>query len=133
GLRSQGHDLIADALQAAIPIAERRPHMPLSVGQQRLWFLSRIDGASAAYHLSGAQRLRGMLDIAALTRALQQIVARHEALRTRFVVVDGVPMQHVVDEDTLDLRVHDLRGVADRDAVCSAQQTAWFAQPFDLA
>ena len=56
--------------------------LPLSFAQQRLWFLEQLEGASAAYHIPVRLRLKGALDREALTRALERIVARHEALRT---------------------------------------------------
>src|SRR4051794_35963305 len=62
---------------------------PLSFAQQRIWFLSQMDEASAAYHLSGNLRLQGDLDVPALARALDRIFTRHDALRTRFVEVEG--------------------------------------------
>src|SRR5438876_2443076 len=61
---------------------------PLSFAQQRLWFLDRFEGGSAAYHMAGAVRLCGELNRDALERAINEIVARHESLRTRFVEVD---------------------------------------------
>ncbi|MFL2416873.1 amino acid adenylation domain-containing protein, partial [Xanthomonas protegens] len=118
--------------QAAILPAPRLASMPLSQAQQRLWFLSQIDGASAAYHLSGAQRLRGTLDLDALAHALDQVVARHDVLRTRFVLIDGQPMQQVAAHAAADLRVHDLRDHDDIEAAHSALNEALFAQAFDL-
>ncbi|MGO1073868.1 amino acid adenylation domain-containing protein, partial [Lysobacter sp. CA199] len=117
---------------SGIATVARQAFMPLSQAQQRLWFLSQIDGASAAYHLSGAQRLRGTLDLAALAHALDEVVARHEVLRTRFVLVDGQPMQQIAAQAAPDLRVHDLRGREDREAAVAALDEALFAQPFDL-
>ncbi|WP_169734039.1 non-ribosomal peptide synthetase [Zymobacter palmae] len=70
--------------------------IPLSLAQQRLWFLSRMDdAASASYVIAGGLRLRGTLNTAALTRALDGIVARHESLRTHMATVDGEPQQIV--------------------------------------
>ena len=82
----------------AIPVARRDERLPLSLAQQRLWFLARMDEqASQAYHISAAVRLDGELDERALRQALAAIVARHESLRTRFVVgEDGQPYQ-VID------------------------------------
>ena len=79
-----------------IPTVDRQGLLPLSLAQQRLWFLSQWEEASKAYHLSGHLRLIGKLDRSALERALDQVVRRHEALRTRFVQVDGEPRQ-VID------------------------------------
>ncbi|WP_214321297.1 non-ribosomal peptide synthetase [Nonomuraea sediminis] len=63
----------------------------ISYGQERLWFLHRLDPADPAYRVAVVRRLRGPLDVPALTRALGDVVARHEQLRTRFPDVDGLP------------------------------------------
>jgi hypothetical protein len=83
-----------------VPIvhADRSGRLPLSFSQQRLWFLTQLDEqASHAYHIHGGVRLKGDLNRAALRRALDRIVWRHEALRTRFVSEQGIPVQ-VIDE-----------------------------------
>jgi amino acid adenylation domain-containing protein len=73
-----------------IPKADRSQPLPLSFAQQRLWFLGQLDpAASLAYHLSAALRLTGSLNHHALTTALDNLVARHESLRTRFVTDVG--------------------------------------------
>ncbi|MEQ1514405.1 MAG: amino acid adenylation domain-containing protein [Lysobacteraceae bacterium] len=123
----------ADASQlSAIAVVEREAHMPLSLAQQRLWVLTQIDGASAAYHMGGALKLEGALDRPALERAFQYIVDRHEALRTRFVLVDGQPMQAIMAEARIAPTLHDLRGQANRDIVCRELNDAFMAKPFDL-
>ncbi|HEX8905808.1 MAG TPA: condensation domain-containing protein, partial [Longimicrobiaceae bacterium] len=96
----------------AIEPVERGADLPLSFAQQRLWFIERLEGAGAAYHIPMRQRLRGELDLAALRRALDRIVARHEALRTTFARVNGEPEQRIapVEESAFALREHDLGG-----------------------
>src|SRR5262245_100170 len=77
-----------------IPKERRSGALALSYAQERLWVIAQMDArASAAYHIHGALRLRGRLNEAALVRALDRIVQRHEALRTRFVSVEGEPRQ----------------------------------------
>ncbi|MEQ1539220.1 MAG: amino acid adenylation domain-containing protein [Sphingorhabdus sp.] len=123
----------ADASQlSAIAVVERETFMPLSLAQQRLWVLTQIDGASAAYHMGGALKLEGALDRDALHRALQRIVDRHEALRTQFVLVDGQPMQAIMAEARIVPSIHDLRDRVDREAACRSFSDAFMTTPFDL-
>ncbi|MGC5011550.1 amino acid adenylation domain-containing protein [Streptosporangium sp. DT93] len=77
------------------PPIEPRPEgtvPPLSYGQERLWFLNRLDPDDASYNMCVVRRLRGPLDRGALAGALAGTVARHESLRTRFPEVDGAPV-----------------------------------------
>ncbi|MEV0453123.1 amino acid adenylation domain-containing protein [Streptomyces sp. NPDC050600] len=76
-----------------IPAAPRTAALPLSHQQEGLWFLHQLDPASPVYNVPLALRLRGHLDPDRLADALGRLVARHESLRTRFVAVDGVPVQ----------------------------------------
>ena len=72
--------------------------LPLSFGQEQLWFMDRFAPGLPTYNIAYELRLRGVLDAGALRRALDALVARHEALRTRLVpAADGRPYQ-VVDE-----------------------------------
>ncbi|MCP4663626.1 MAG: AMP-binding protein, partial [bacterium] len=80
------------ALPPLRPLPRDR-ELPLSFAQQRLWFLDQLDPGSSAYVLSGALRLRGELDLAAVEASLSAIVARHEILRTRFASVAGEARQ----------------------------------------
>ncbi|HZX29429.1 MAG TPA: amino acid adenylation domain-containing protein, partial [Telluria sp.] len=81
-----------------LPVAPvpRMDGMPLSLAQQRLWFLQQLDAAAgAAYHLPAALRLEGALDRWALESALSALVDRHEALRTTFAQEAGEPVQRI--------------------------------------
>ncbi|HEU0014950.1 MAG TPA: condensation domain-containing protein, partial [Longimicrobium sp.] len=115
------------------PIARagRTGRLPLSFAQQRLWFLEQLGGLGGTYHVPVRLRLRGPLDRAALGRALDRIVARHEALRTTFAEVDGVPEQRIAPADAgFPLLEHDLAGAGDAelDRVMAEEADA----PFDL-
>jgi amino acid adenylation domain-containing protein len=66
---------------------------PVSYAQERLWFLDQLEPGSPAYNVVAAYRLTGPLDVDALEQALQEVVRRHEALRTTFTAVDGQPVQ----------------------------------------
>ncbi len=108
------HPVLADlagSLKGAMPVdlppivrVERGARLPLSFAQQRLFFLAQMEEASKAYHVPWGLHLRGELDTAALRRALDRIVARHEALRTTFVLLDGEPVQRIAS--AADSRFH---------------------------
>ncbi|MDG9872547.1 amino acid adenylation domain-containing protein [Pseudomonas juntendi] len=105
-----------------------------SFAQQRLWVLQQLDPSSSAYHLARALHLVGPLQVAVLEAALQQVVARHEILRTGFEAVDGQPMQ-VVDNATRPLLQVERLAAADgaeRRQLLAARLQALTLQPFDL-
>src|SRR5690606_3653021 len=83
--------------QPALARADRSGPLPLSYAQERVWFLWRLAPESAAYNVGGAVKLRGRLNVAALERALELLVQRHESLRTTFPSVDGAPVQRIAE------------------------------------
>ncbi|MEV7298646.1 amino acid adenylation domain-containing protein [Streptomyces clavifer] len=122
---------------AAVGLAgrERPSEVPLSVGQEGLWFLDRTGETGAAYHEQSAVRLGGALDEAALHGALTELVRRHEALRTHYADVDGVPRQMVEPATAPVLQRHDLTGVPadERDEALRAVLRTAAAAHLDLA
>src|SRR5688500_17898305 len=101
---------LAAPSRLSIPVTPRPAdgRMPVSFAQQRLWFLDQLEPDSAAYNVVDAHRLRGPLQVDALRRTFDEILRRHEILRTRFVVVDEEPFQIASPEATLDLPLVDL-------------------------
>ncbi|MEU4445217.1 non-ribosomal peptide synthase/polyketide synthase [Actinosynnema sp. NPDC050801] len=91
-----------------IPVAAREGGLPLSLSQQRLWFLHEFDPDSTEYLSPLILRLRGELDVAALNAALTGLVARHEALRTTFDTVDGRGVQVVHPPGEVRVRAEDV-------------------------
>src|SRR5258708_1292559 len=93
------------------PAAAGMPeHYPLSFGQEQLWFLQQLDASSSAYNLSAAVRVRGAVEERAVRAALNEIVRRHDVLRTRYEMDENGNAVQVVDPcspasvPTLDLR-----------------------------
>ena len=103
--------LRAGALSGAPSVPRRRTAVgaPLSLAQERLWFLTQLEPDRPVYNLCRGFRLRGPLHRRALAASLNEIVRRHEVLRSKFCTIDDIPMQvPVVDAKRL-LRVTDLR------------------------
>ncbi|HKP80636.1 MAG TPA: condensation domain-containing protein [Pyrinomonadaceae bacterium] len=113
----------------------RQGALPLSFAQQRLWFLDRLSPGTDAYNLAVAYQLNGPLNIAALERSLNQIVARHEVLRTTIDLVDGEPMQIIAPELSLTLEVVDLYALAgvEQEMAVLEEVEREAQQPFDLS
>ncbi len=119
---------------ALVPVARDR-ELPLSFAQARLWFLDRLQPGTAVYNLPLAWRLRGRLAPAALGAALDEIVRRHEALRTRFAEAADGPVQIVAPARPAPLPRVDLGGLPEpaRGAEESRLTAEEARRPFDLA
>ncbi|KAA0921696.1 condensation domain-containing protein, partial [Streptomyces apricus] len=115
------------AARPGVPHADRTRPLPLSFAQQRLWFLDRLRPGDARYNSAVALRLTGPLDHAALSRALDTVVERHEALRTTFEESDGRPAQTVRPAAPVPLPVTDTPPHA-----LEAALLAEYGRPFDL-
>jgi len=122
--------------EAALPLrpAPRDELLPLSFAQQRLWFVHEMDPLSPAYNIPVAVRMTGVLDVSVLERTLNELIKRHESLRTAFEVVNGRLVQVIGSPESTKLEVTDLRETPDlvreQQALRIAMQEA--QRPFDL-
>ncbi|ARL89915.1 non-ribosomal peptide synthetase [Burkholderia pseudomallei] len=121
------------AVLPPIPLAPRDGRIALSLAQQRLWFLTQLEGVSEAYHMSGAVRLDGPLNREVLQRALNRIVMRHEALRTCFAREEGEPIQVIQPHADLTVSYHDLREAEQTEQRAKDLSQAHASAPFDLS
>ncbi|MGV9451899.1 amino acid adenylation domain-containing protein [Streptomyces sp. NPDC003635] len=116
------------ARRAEITRADRSRPLPLSYGQQQMWFLSRLEPDSPEYLVPLVLRLRGDLDTDALGRAWQGLLERHEILRTRYVLDGDEPVQVVDAPRPTPLELSEAAGDAEARALVEAD----LARPFDL-
>jgi len=117
---------------ATTSIRPRDPNaiVPLSYPQQRLYFLEQLEPGTSVYNLSWSTRLKGRLNADALQAAVNDLVARHESLRTHFADTDTGPVQVIAARLELPLERHDLGG---RDEAALKQHLeSVVRQPFDL-
>jgi len=129
-----------DPTPPAAPGSDRILHQPagirppLSYSQQRLWFMDQLEPGSIDYNRTFALRLSGPLDLDSLRHSLNEIVRRHEVLRTSFPAIEGRPFQQVNPPHPLDIPLLDLSGLPGPDrrseAARLARQVA--SRPFDL-
>jgi amino acid adenylation domain-containing protein len=112
----------------------RTSRLPLSFAQERLWFLDQLEPGNTAYNICRAAQLRGTLDSDVLEASLNEIIRRHEVLRTSFEINDGQPVQVVAPDAMLKLSISDLSKIAevDRDHEIEHFVTEEARRPFDL-
>jgi amino acid adenylation domain-containing protein len=115
--------------------AERTGPIPLSFAQQRLWFLDQLEPGTAYYNMPMSLRLEGALDLGALQRAFDELLRRHESLRTTFRAEQGEPVQVILPAFSLPLAVVDLRDVpeAEREAEARRLTLQEALRPFELS
>lgn len=116
-----------------IPTIAREGPLPLSYGQQRLWFIAQLDPDSGAYNMGETIWLRDRINAAALQSAIDSLVTRHEILRTTFIEEDGQPAAVIHPAMAIAVTVVDLRGHADASALAQEKIAAQIEQPFDLS
>ncbi|MGE6764048.1 non-ribosomal peptide synthase/polyketide synthase, partial [Corallococcus interemptor] len=127
GTASRGQSsMLGDSLLSTVP--------PLSFAQQRLWFIDQMEPGTALYNVPVAVRLVGSLDVAALERALNEVVRRHDSLRTTFEEHGGQAIQVIHPSLPLELGREDLRSIdeAHRQKEARRQVEQEMLRPFDL-
>ncbi|HEY2738366.1 MAG TPA: condensation domain-containing protein, partial [Thermoanaerobaculia bacterium] len=109
--------------------------LPLSFAQERLWFLDRLEARTLAYNEAAAFRMEGALDVAAFRWSLDELLRRHESLRTAFPEIDGQPVQILQPAAPFDIPMVDLITIlaARHDAEVRRLALAHAAHPFNLA
>ncbi|WP_164003063.1 non-ribosomal peptide synthetase, partial [Pyxidicoccus caerfyrddinensis] len=117
-----------------VPVPRTGP-LPLSFAQQRLWFIDQLEPGGSSYSIPRFVRMEGPLDVAALHRAFEELVRRHEALRTTFTQQDGQPLQLIASHAELPLELEDLSGLEPEAAREELQRRLRedTLRPFDLA
>lgn len=130
-VRQAGQSLLAPPI---LPVP-RNNDLPLSFAQQRLWFFDQLLPGLSAYNLPAAVRLKGPLNLPALEQSINEIIRRHESLRTTFGKVDGRPTQLIAPSLTIGLPVVDLRKLSPGERECEVRRlvTAEAQLPFDLS
>jgi amino acid adenylation domain-containing protein len=117
-----------------VPVPRDGP-IPLSSSQRRLWFLQKLDPGLIAYNIPATFRITGVLNVSALKQAFDEILKRHEILRTRVVEIDGQPLQEILRNVNIELNILDLsrlpQGQAEAEAERLSAEDA--RQPYNLA
>jgi amino acid adenylation domain-containing protein len=118
-------------INTAISPIPRNGHLPLSFAQERLWFLDQLEGNNSIYNIPGILKITGNLKIDTLEKSLQEIVNRHEVLRTNFQAVNGQPIQVINFENTFQLKIEDWTNINQEDIKKAIQKE--IETPFNLA
>jgi amino acid adenylation domain-containing protein len=112
--RARPDERVGASAAPAEPAVPMAPETALSPAQQRMWLFEKMEGSSSAYNIATVLRVRGALDVDALEWSINDIVRRHEILRTRFIEVDGQAKQEVAQE--VEFRIQRISVDADRAA-----------------
>jgi len=120
--------------QQIIPTRPVAEHYPLSWDQERLWFIQQLDPSSSAYNIYSVRRFKGKVDVGLLTRCLNEVVRRHEILRTSFVTEESRPVQVIAPQLEVRIPFVDLRALpfGEREAEAERVVTEQLKRPFDL-
>ncbi len=116
--------IVVQAEHSQLQPLPRLGPVPLSAGQQRFWFLDQLSPGNAAYNIHAALEVNGELDFKALQLALDEIVRRHEILRTRFLAEDGIPQQVIDSPSSVAIMADDLTALGSRQQAAALRQLA---------
>ncbi len=132
-LRNNSVDLVAES--QPIQLVKRQENLPLSFAQQRLWFLAQLEPDSSFYNMPAAVRLQGKLNVKALEQSFNEIISRHEVLRTNFQAKEGQPIAVISEVMRLTLPILDISSLPANQRQSEIKQlTAQEAQqPFDIS
>lgn len=134
-LKQKGLSAQATAVQ---PIPRRQDRdsttCPASIDQERLWFIDQLQPGNTAYNIFNASRIRGSLNVPIMERVINELIQRHEVLRTTLKSVDGLPVQVIAPELKITLEPVSLEHLpeAERYGEMMRLTTEEFARPFDL-
>jgi amino acid adenylation domain-containing protein len=133
-LKKRRMDTLEKRVVSSIQPVARDGALPPSFAQERLWFLDQLEPGSSAYNIPAAFRLKGVLDRTALEQSLNEIVRRHEVLRTTFATVGGQPVQVIASDLNLALPIVDLCKFPEAKREIEVQRlvTEEAQRPFDL-
>jgi acyl carrier protein len=135
GLAARIDAAMSEGRASASPPLRRVPRdgpLPLSYAQQRLWFLDRLVPGNPFYNATAAVRLKGTLDREMLEGSLDEVIKRHESLRTTFLEVDGHAAQVIGEAWPVNLKFVDFTGRADQEETLQRLATEETQRPFDL-
>lgn len=131
-IHEKGWD-IKTGIEVGIQPVKRNQPLPLSFAQERLWFIHQLDSDQPTYNEPVAYRISGKLDLSALQMAFQEMVKRHESLRTIFQIVDDQPVQFIIDKLSVDLPLIDLSSDPYKESSLQKVLTEESRHPFDLS
>ena len=122
------------ATPAKIPRREKFSPGPVSSAQQRLWFIDQLDPGTPAFNIPAAVRLLGSLDVEILEQCFDEIINRHEALRTSFAADDGLPVQVIAPSLKFEIPLVDIRHLPEAERMAHVEKliTSECQRSFDL-
>lgn len=132
-LRKKSED--TPKIKKTIPRRNGSDSIPLSFAQQRLWFMDQLEPGNPSYNMAWGFVLTGHLNSAVLERSFNEVIRRHESLRTSFASVNGSPVQVIAPTMSVTLPVMDLTGLteAEREVETLRLATEEARRPFDLS